>query len=171
MPLPRTLRYLQPGWWALHLLAIPALFGGGIALGIFHAGGHGGADGGHGGAHEEVALPAPSAGGPIRDEMLDLQVAYDAMNRAVILGDTTGVVDAFHRVHARKEVTSAAIAAGTAKPPRNGDQVDLFVAKDEAFHAVIGAAVQAAAENDLPALQAASAQMTAGCVDCHQHFR
>ena len=164
MTLPSALRFPRAGFWALHALLIPGVFGAGVALGIFHATGHGG----HG-AHGEA--PPPLTDSPIRDEMIALQAAYDVLNRAVVLGDPAGVSAAFHEVHARKQVTAAAIAAGTARPPRNADQIADFVAQDEAFHAVIERVVVAADQGDLPALREGADALRAGCIDCHETFR
>ena len=77
MTLPSALRFPRAGFWALHALVIPGVFGAGIALGIFHATGHGGRDG-HA-AHGEA--PPPRTDSPIRDEMVALQAAYDASKR------------------------------------------------------------------------------------------
>ena len=98
MKLPETLYFLRAGWWAIHVVAPSALFAGGIALGIFHATGHGG----H--AHGEV--PPPITGNPLRDEMIDLHAAIDALNAGVILGRADGIEEAFHAVHARREATA-----------------------------------------------------------------
>lgn len=184
MKFPSILRFPRPGFWALHVVVIPSVFAGGIALGIFHATGHGGRDAEldahatHAApaavpqGHDGHATPSPPPGdNPIRDEMIDLQAAYDTLNRAVILGDATGVGEAFHRVHARKQTTAAAIAAGTARPPRNGDRIDAFVARDEAFHALLETTVEAAGRSDLPTLKRMTTELRDGCIGCHEEFR
>lgn len=173
MTLPAVLRFPRAGFWALHALLVPAVFGAGIALGIFHATGHGGGGGhdAHAGHDAPVAAPPPLTDSPIRDEMIELQAAYDLLNRAVVLGDPTGVSAAFHKVHLRKQVTADAIAAGTARPPRNADQISDFVARDEAFHAVIERVVIAADQGELEALRAGADELRAGCIDCHERFR
>lgn len=186
MKIPSVMRYPKIGFWALHVLAIPTVFGGGIALGIFHATGHGAAPGGDHAAHappahdataHDVAAPkavAPAPGAsnsPIREEMVALQAAYDTLNRAVVLGDASGVAEAFHGVHALKQVTEAAIEAGTARPPRNADQMDAFIARDEAFHALLGTTVAAAARNDVPTLRRMTTELQAQCIGCHEVFR
>ena len=181
MKIPSVMRYPKMGFWALHLLAIPTVFGGGIALGIFHATGHGAAPGDGHAAHTaplhtpaapEAAAPASdSSASPIREEMVALQAAYDTLNRGVVLGDASGVAEAFHVVHARKQVTEAAIQAGTARPPRNGDKLDAFLARDEAFHALLGTTVAAAARNDVPTLRRMTTELQAQCIGCHEVFR
>lgn len=167
MKLPTTMYFLKPGWWALHLLSIPALFGGGVWLGHAHEASE---------AHEmdhgsHVEAPPSLAGNALRDEMRDLQVAFDTLNQGVVLGRTDGVVEAFHKVHARKQATEAALEAGTVRPPRNADKLEAFVARDQAFHAVIEGAVKAARSNDLPAMRASSAELLDGCVACHTEYR
>ena len=70
-----------------------------------------------------------------------------------------------------KQVTAAAIQAGTARPPLNADRMDAFVARDEAFHALIEATVEAAQRDDIPALRAQSDLLREGCIGCHEEFR
>ncbi|MDP2313430.1 MAG: hypothetical protein Q8P41_11025, partial [Pseudomonadota bacterium] len=115
---------------------------------------------------------APPAGdNPIRDEMIALQAAYDVLNRAVVLGDATGVAEAFHAVHLRKQATAAGIAAGTARPPKNADRVDDFVARDEAFHGLLETTVDAAGRNDLATLRRMTGELRDECIGCHEEFR
>lgn len=185
-----SFRFPRPGFWALQTVVVAAAFAGGVALGVFHATGHGAADAHatHGApapdadakpdahdahaTHTAPATPPPPAGAsPIRDEMNALQGAVDAMNRAIVLGDATGVAERFHEVHLLKERTSAAIRAGTAKPPKNGDRIEDFVARDEAFHALLGTTVKAASENDIPTLQRMSGELQGACIGCHAEFR
>jgi hypothetical protein len=161
--LPETLYFLRAGWWAIHLVAPPALFAGGIALGIFHATGHGG--------HAHGDAPPPITGNPLRDEMIDLHAAFDTLNAGVILGRTDGIEEAFHAVHARREATAAALAAGTVRPPRNAHLMEAFVARDDAFHVLVESTVDAARRDDLPTLRAKSAEMFEACVSCHREFR
>lgn len=179
MTLPPSLRFPLPGFWGLHVIVIPSVFAGGITLGIFHATNHGaGVSDVHAeppaGSHAHTAAPkasGPTADNPIRDEMVALQRAYDTLNRAVILGNGTGVAEAFHVVHTRKQATAAAIGAGTAKPPRNADRMDAFAARDEAFHALLETTVEAAERNDIPTLKRMSAALQDGCIGCHEEFR
>lgn len=184
MKLSPLLRFPRAGFWALHLVVIPSVFGGGVALGIFHATGHGAAAPDAHAAHAPAAHepeahahqatsapPAPLTDNPIRDEMIALQAAYDTLNRAVILGDATGVAEGFHQVHARKQTTAAAIGAGTAKPPKNADRIDDFVARDEAFHALLETTVEAAGRDDLATLQRMTTDLRDGCIGCHAEFR
>ena len=161
--------------WIL-FLAFPAVFAGGIALGIFHATGHGG--GGTGvhapAAHvhgDAPATPGPPSATAIRDEMIALQAAYDTLNRAVVLGDARGVAEAFHQVHARKQDTEAAIASGVARPPRNGDRMEAFVARDRAFHSLLETTVEAAGRGDLETLRRTATELRDGCIACHEEFR
>ncbi|MCK6526838.1 hypothetical protein L6R50_04530 [Myxococcota bacterium] len=172
-------------------------FAGGIALGIFHATGHGGGHGeGHTdasadphaahstaahappahtpedhSAHGEPSPPGPPSATAIRDEMIALQAAYDTLNRAVVLGDPRGVAEAFHRVHARKQDTDAALAAGVARPPKNGDRIEAFVARDKAFHDLLETTVGAAGRGDLETLRRMTTELRDGCIACHEEFR
>ena len=59
MTLPTAQRFPRAGFWALHALVIPAVFGAGIAVGIFHTTGHGGHDGHE--VHGEARRHSPTA--------------------------------------------------------------------------------------------------------------
>lgn len=170
MKLPPSLRFPKPGFWLLHALLIPGVFGGGVALGIFHATGHGeGHD--HTSTRSSSTAPTGAPEDAIQDEMKALQAAYDQLGRAAVLGDPAGVVEAFHAVHARKDATEAALASGAARPPRNADHLDAFRARDEAFHAQIEAVVGAAQAGDVPSLRRLHGELRDGCVGCHEEFR
>lgn len=166
MNLPPALRFPRAGFWALHALVIPTVFAAGVGLGIFHATGHGGHD-----SHSGHASAPPASDNPLRDEMAELQRAFDALNHAVILGDSRGVSEAFHKVHARKAATEAALSSGAVRPPRNGDDLAGFIALDEAFHAKIEQAVQAADAGDVAALAESADALRDGCVACHARHR
>ena len=171
--------HMSSSRYVLAALVLAAVFGGGIALGIFHANEDGaGPSGGHA-AHVPAVHAHPAASesvgpppdNPIRDEMIALQAAYDTLNRGVILGDTSGVAEAFHQVHARKQATAAAIAAGRTRPPKNADRIEAFVARDEAFHGLLEITVEAAGRDDLATLQRMTTELRDGCIGCHQEFR
>ena len=159
MNLPSTLRFLRPGWWIVHVVATVGLFGAGIGLGLFHASGHG---------HAPLA---PVTGNPLRDEMLDLQAAFHTLNEGVILGRTDDVEEAFHKVHARRMATEAALEAGTLRLPRNADKLEAFVERDRAFHTLLESTLKAAAANDQPQLRARSSELMDACVSCHAEYR
>lgn len=163
MKLPETFCFLRPGWWGLHLFAPMAVFAAGVGLGIFHASGHGG--------HDHGAQATPVTDNPLRDEMRDLQIAYDGLNAAVILGNASGVEEAFHAVHARREATVARLAAGTLRPPRNAHRLDEFVARDDAFHTLVEETVTAARAGDLAALRIRSTELQSACIACHAEYR
>lgn len=163
MNLPPALYFLKPGWWAVHLIAPALLFGGGVGLGVYHASGHG---------HAVVTSPAPTtASNPIKDEMIALKGAFDVLNESVILCRSDGVVEAFHGLHEKRAATEKALEEGTVKPPRNAAQLDKFLARDEAFHALVEEVVAAAAKDDLDVLKVKSAAMRDACIACHSEFR
>jgi Cytochrome C' len=182
--LPPGLRFPQMGFWVFHGLVVPSVFGAGIALGIFHATGHGAAEASvhhtaapadphadHARTPSAPTAPPDGPEGALRREMIALQAAYDLAGRAIVLGDTSGVVPAFHAVHLLKEETAAAIASGAARPSKNADRIADFVARDEAFHAQLEVVVSAAARGDVAALQAATDALRPACVGCHTEFR
>ena len=68
MNLPPTMRFPRLGFWLFHSLLVPVVFGGGVALGMFHATGHGSGHA-HPSSAQAPAAPTGEAAGAIREEM------------------------------------------------------------------------------------------------------
>lgn len=91
--------------------------------------------------------------------------------RGIGARDVRPIEHALHRLHAAKELTGAALRDGSYKLPKNPDQVDAFVAMDEAFHKHLGALVVASHANDIPGAAEALGAIVRGCEGCHATYR
>jgi hypothetical protein len=114
-----------------------------------------------------VTPPAPAtapAGNVVQAEMRLLLGAVHSTITAVASGDVGDVPDLWHLVHGAKETTAAALKDGSYQP-RGG--VEDFVARDEAFHALLETLVIAASKRDVDATAAALGPVMAGCNGCH----
>ena len=116
-----------------------------------------------------AALPAP--GNAVQTEMRMLTSILEATVRAIGARDVRPIEHELHRLHAAKEATTAALRDGSYKLPKNPDQVDAFVAMDEAFHEHLGALVLASRANDIPRTADALGAILRGCEGCHVTFR
>lgn len=116
-----------------------------------------------------TAPPPPADVNPVQHEMRLLLAAVQQTVEGVALGDVRAVPEAFHRVHAAKETTAAAVTSGAWRPVQ-GDLAH-FEALDEAFHAKLEPLVEAAARNDVPATADALGEVVRQCDGCHRDFR
>jgi len=95
----------------------------------------------------------------------------EATVRAIGARDVRPIEHELHRLHAAKEATTAALRDGSYKLPMNPEQVDAFVAMDEAFHQHLGALVSASRANDIPRAADALGAIVRSCEGCHAMFR
>ncbi len=117
-------------------------------------------------------IPPPSApGNPVQIEMRMLTTILEATVRAIGARDVRPIEHELHRLHAAKEATTAALRDGSYKLPRNPEQVDAFVAMDEAFHEHLGTLVSASRANDIPRTADALGMIVRSCEGCHAIFR
>lgn len=114
---------------------------------------------------------AAPPGNQVQTEMRMLTAILEATVRAIGARDVRPIEHELHRLHAAKEATTAALRAGSYKLPKNPDQVDAFVAMDEAFHEHLGALVSASRANDIPGAADALGAIVRGCEGCHAMFR
>lgn len=121
------------------------------------------------GSAESPPLPLP--GNPVQTEMRMLTSILEATVRAIGARDVRPIEHELHRLHAAKEATTAALRDGSYKLPRNPEQIDAFVAMDEAFHEHLGALVSASRANDIPRTADALGAIVRGCEGCHAMFR
>lgn len=121
------------------------------------------------GHHEGAPPAAPDGLNPVQHEMRLLLGAVQQAVEGVALGDVRRVPEAFHRVHAAKQATAAALASGAWRPGQ-GD-LPRFEAMDEAFHAKLEPLVEASSRNDLAATADALAEVVRQCDGCHRAFR
>jgi hypothetical protein len=121
------------------------------------------------GSAESPPLPPP--GNPVQTEMRMLTSILEATVRAIGARDVRPIEHELHRLHAAKQATTAALRDGSYKLPKNPDQVDAFVALDEAFHEHLGTLVSASHANDVPRTAEALGAIVRGCEGCHAMFR
>lgn len=124
-----------------------------------------------------IAVPPPAVGdcgapvgaNPVQTEMRRLECALQQAVAAIGRDDLPSIAHQLHVVHAAKEATAAAIAAGTWKPA-TGD-VKAFVALDQAFHRELEALVEASMARDHGAAATALGRTLGACQGCHATFR
>lgn len=123
--------------------------------------------------HEEVAAPAPSAApaNAVQNEMRLLTAALQTALQGIGTGDVRGLPHALHAVHAAKEATGDAIAAGKYRLPKNPEGLSRFRELDEGFHHQLERLVDASTRNDVGASAEAFAGLLPSCVQCHAEFR
>lgn len=131
-------------------------------------------------AHEHAAPPATQAPAeaapiappnPVQQEMRVLTEAMKAILDAVANNTLAVIPPTLHRVHGAREVTERALASGSYKPPKNGDDVKGFITHDEAFHGELVKLLRAAQANDLKATTRQLGPILDGCTSCHQRYR
>ena len=126
--------------------------------------------------HDEPQAPASSApaavaANPVQAEMRLLTAAMQVAVQAIGLGDVREVGHALHQVHEAKQATAAALAGGSYRTPKNGDQVERFRELDEAFHQHLARIVVASRTNDIDQTAQAVGKALAACNGCHAEFR
>jgi hypothetical protein len=107
----------------------------------------------------------------VQNEMLLLNDAMRDAVTAVANDDMQMLPHGFHRVHMARELTVKAIEAGEYKTPRNPDQMEAFLAMDEAFHGELEKLLKASESGDLPATTAQLGAVLQQCTGCHEQFR
>lgn len=155
-----------------------------LTLGAALAGVHAGCDEKNpdpapGSKHDDHAAHAPHAapaaelppGNVVQTEMRMMTSILEGAVRAIGARDVRSIEHELHRLHGAKDATTAAVRDGSYKLPRNADQVDAFLAMDEAFHADLAALVMASRKNDVPAAADALGKIMRGCEGCHATFR
>ena len=126
----------------------------------------------HGEAHAEPRAEAPPApGNAVQNEMRLLTEAMRDTVSAIGTGDLAPIPHRLHEVHKARDLTEQAIASGTYKLPRNGENVAACKALDESFHAELEKLFLAARANDPAATSAAFSSVMSRCDGCHAQFR
>ena len=156
-------------------IGIAALF----ALGCDHfEHAHGGhveeahASGDH--AHAEAtASPTelPEGVNAVQNEMRLLHEAMRDSVTAVANDDLAAIPHALHRVHQARGLTESDIHDASYRPPRNPEQIEAFLAMDQAFHHELELLVGAAQSNDSAATGRQLGVVVSQCNGCHSQFR
>ncbi|MGE0401671.1 MAG: hypothetical protein AB7T06_33525 [Kofleriaceae bacterium] len=123
------------------------------------------------GSTRDTGEAASPPSNPVQTEMRMLTSILEATVRAIGARDVRPIAHELHRLHAAKEATSAALRDGSYKLPKNPEQLETFVAMDEAFHEHLGALVSASQANDIPGTADALGAIVRGCEGCHAMFR
>jgi len=117
-----------------------------------------------------VLLVLSAEPNPVQQEMALLHAAVVVTLVGIETGNVDAVPEAFHRVHAAKEVTEAALDSGAWKP-KAGTTVAAFKKQDQAFHRELEKLVKAAAKKDVAATAKQLGAVITGCPACHTTFK
>ncbi len=116
-------------------------------------------------------LKAEEAGNALKEEMHLLDAAYKNLLDAILLDQPETIEKPFHAVHKAKMKTEKALHGGKIKLPKNGDQLEAFVAMDEAFHDKLVKLLGAARKKDRDAIRESAHEILDGCISCHNRYR
>lgn len=106
---------------------------------------------------------------PVQTEMRQLECAFQQAVSAFARDDLPSIARSLGVVHAAKDATAAAIAAGTWRPARG--EVAAFVALDEAFHRELEALYDASEARDHGKTGEAMGRALGLCQACHATYR
>lgn len=126
---------------------------------------------GSGAPHGSADIPPLPPGNPVQNEMRMLTSILESTVRAIGARDVRPIEHELHRLHAAKETTTAALRDGSYRLPKSPEQIEAFVAMDDAFHEHLGALVSASHANDIPRTADALAAIVRSCEGCHSMFR
>lgn len=116
-------------------------------------------------------LPEMAAPNPVQDEMRALTAVLQQAVEAVGLGDVSEIAHELHALHDKKEATEEAVKSGAYVLPKNPEQVDAFLAMDDAFHEQLEAMYKASKANDIDGMAVAIGTTLRSCNGCHTLFR
>lgn len=120
---------------------------------------------------EHAAADAAPTGNAVQSEMRLLTEAMRDSVTAIGYGRLGEIPAALERVHHAKEATERALASGTYKLRKNGDDSKGFEELDEAFHGELEKLVEAAKTNDAVATSTQLGVVLSKCDGCHSRFR
>lgn len=107
---------------------------------------------------------------PVQLEMRLLRDAMRAAVDSIAAGNVLGLPGQLHAVHVAAGDTRAALEEGGYVLPTGGDQLEAFVALDEAFHRELIKMVKAAKKNDVAATAEQFGVLMNRCHGCHARF-
>lgn len=145
--------------------------------GHVHINGHPHGDAHHGtqaGDSSGIDIPPAWQGPPQNALQAEMRALTSFMQLALVAvaNDQLELIPpAIPKLHGAIEATQAGVKDGSISLPQNGDDVEGFLAADDAFHDQIVGLVRAARANDLPAATQQLAAMTLGCTACHERYR
>lgn len=118
-----------------------------------------------------AAEPSKKALNPVQREMQLLTQAMNTMVLAVANNDLKAIPPAIHQVHEARMATEKALQRGEYRPPKNGKNLQAFIAQDEAFHDELVTMIKAVKANDLQAATKQVGVLVNGCTSCHTQYR
>jgi len=108
---------------------------------------------------------------PLQAEMRALTKVVQLAIVAVANDQLSLIPPAFAQLHGAREKTQSALEAGAFQLPQNADNVEGFVAMDDAFHEQLAGLLQAAKADDLAAASRQLGGLVQGCTSGHQSYR
>lgn len=108
---------------------------------------------------------------PLQVEMRALTAFMQLAIVAVANDQLELIPPAISKLHGTIEDTQEALKAGEMKLPQHPEEVDAFLAMDDAFHEQLVILVRAAKENNLMLATRQLANLSLGCTSCHQRYR
>jgi DNA-binding GntR family transcriptional regulator len=105
---------------------------------------------------------------------LEMRLLRDAMRSAVdsiAAGEVRGLPEQLHAVHVAAGDTRSALEKREYVLPSGADQIDAFLALDEAFHRALIKMVKAAKKNDVAATAEQFGVLMNRCEGCHARYR
>jgi len=115
-------------------------------------------------------LNAEETEGALKEEMRLLTAAYKNLIDAIVLDRPETIEGPFHAVHMAKMNTEKALRAGRITLPKNGDQLEAFAKRDEAFHDKLKKLLGAARRKDRAAIMESAHEILNGCITCHDQY-
>jgi cytochrome c556 len=107
---------------------------------------------------------------PVQREMRLLRDAMRAAVDAIAAGDVRELPAQLHAVHVAAGDTRASLEKGEYVLPSHADQIDSFVALDEAFHHLLIKMVKAARRNDVSETANVFGDLMTRCHACHEQY-
>lgn len=123
---------------------------------------------------DALEVPAPGSGepqNPLQVEMRGLTSLMHLTIVAVANDQLSLIPPAISQLHGAIEETQSALKEGRFRLPRNADDVEGFLAADDAFHDELVVLLRAARANDLPAVSRQVGVLMEGCTTCHSRYR
>lgn len=121
-----------------------------------------------------IEVPPAAEGEPQNPLQVEMRALTAFMQLALVAvaNDQLDLIPpAISKLHGAIEDTQDALKEGKMKLPQHPEEVDAFLAMDDAFHEQLVILVKAARENDLPLATRQLANLSLGCTSCHQRYR
>lgn len=121
-----------------------------------------------------IEIPPPGEGEPQNPLQVEMRALTAFMQLAIVAvaNDTLELIPpAISRLHGTIEDTQEALKAGRMTLPKNAEDVEGFLAMDDAFHDQLVALLQAARDDDVARASMQLSALVMGCNTCHARYR